>query len=408
MPVAVTTAGHFPSVPQGQSQQKQWNWPFDLTGIWSATNTATMRCNTTYSNNEQQIANQHGIVQQIPDRFNIASIKNVSNYRIEAPKKTDSEASMSIKMVPDRIYDFASESPPVQKERTSEAISSSDSFFALLPGTQPYDQDAYTTAQTHSDHGSGKKTSESTESINNTQTAQSEKVVKDKPLTPSYINGVNRDCQALLVELTPSPSETIKRGNFIARITSICVTNFPACKLEDFCGANYAGGDVDLMLYVRGPGADMQLSEQATKLGAELKEAGFRDVKILSRARIPMIKVRDTNSHLRTDITFTASDPTCARKLCDTYIKLDIRIKHLMILLRYWAKQRNIHDPCFGTLSAWALFNMAVFWGSTCKGPIVPIVKKGNEAELKGWKERDGKSLGECWIGVLKCVFLFS
>lgn len=88
-------------------------------------------------------------------------------------------------------------------------------------------------------------------------------------------------------------------------------------------------------------------------LGAALSDIGMSDVQTRSTARIPIVIFKDPISGLDCDISF--NNPLAIRNtlLLASYSAIDIRVRELAFIIKYWAKQRYINNPQDGTLSSY-------------------------------------------------------
>jgi DNA polymerase sigma len=71
---------------------------------------------------------------------------------------------------------------------------------------------------------------------------------------------------------------------------------------------------------------------------------------MLTRTRIPVVKMRDPVSNVRCDISFHGPSAVHVARLMETYARIDGRFIELVRIVKYWARRRGINEPCFGTL----------------------------------------------------------
>ena len=116
------------------------------------------------------------------------------------------------------------------------------------------------------------------------------------------------------------------------------------------------GADLDMCLQY-GDAATVPIGEERgtvmEALGAALTEMGMSEVQTRSTARIPIVIFRDPISGLDCDISF--NNPLAIRNtlLLAAYSTVDIRVRELAFIIKYWAKQRQINNPQEGTLSSY-------------------------------------------------------
>ncbi|KAJ3286194.1 hypothetical protein HK104_009144 [Borealophlyctis nickersoniae] len=102
------------------------------------------------------------------------------------------------------------------------------------------------------------------------------------------------------------------------------------------------------------PTSTLTPAQCVEKLGSVLKQVGMKDVKMLTRARVPIVKM----SGIRCDIGFGNELALQNTRLLAMYAKLDPRVGELAIIVKYWSKRRNINEPYFGTLSSYCYMLM--------------------------------------------------
>ncbi|KAG6485926.1 hypothetical protein ZIOFF_054493 [Zingiber officinale] len=52
--------------------------------------------------------------------------------------------------------------------------------------------------------------------------------------------------------------------------------------------------------------------------------------------------------------------------------EIDDRFRDMVLVLKEWAKARDINDPKSGSLSSYALCLLVIFHFQTCEPPILP------------------------------------
>lgn len=113
------------------------------------------------------------------------------------------------------------------------------------------------------------------------------------------------------------------------------------------------------------------------RFGQLLKEeAGMRDVKILLRARVPIVKIKDPLTNIRCDIGFDNKLAYHNTRLLQTYAEIDPRVRQMVLLVKYWAKRRGINEPYVGTLSSYCYVLMIIHFLQTVEPPILPVLQQ--------------------------------
>jgi len=111
------------------------------------------------------------------------------------------------------------------------------------------------------------------------------------------------------------------------------------------------------------------------RLGRDLFKAGLRDVKPLPKARVPVVKFKDEESGMSCDVCLNNTLATENTRLLYVYSRIDPRVREMVILVKYWAKQRGVNTPYHGTLSSYAYVLLVIFYLQTRPNPVVPVLQ---------------------------------
>jgi len=85
-------------------------------------------------------------------------------------------------------------------------------------------------------------------------------------------------------------------------------------------------------------------------------------VKPLPRARVPVVKFRDPNSDMNCDVCLDNILACENTLLLKTYADVDPRVRQLVLIVKFWAKRRNINSAYHGTLSSYAYVILVIFY----------------------------------------------
>lgn len=102
----------------------------------------------------------------------------------------------------------------------------------------------------------------------------------------------------------------------------------------------------------------------------------MKHITTLPRARVPIVKFEDPQTHFSCDICFNNQLALHNTRLIADYSKIDIRFKYLGYVVKYWAKQRKINEPYLGTLSSYAYLLMVINFLQQRKPPILPSLQQ--------------------------------
>ncbi|KAJ3091881.1 hypothetical protein HK102_012931 [Quaeritorhiza haematococci] len=177
--------------------------------------------------------------------------------------------------------------------------------------------------------------------------------VDNRKLTKEYFDRLTCEAKTLCADISPRPDEFRRQDGLFERLRQIVDNIFPA---NGFCLAN-----ADMDLCVSMPDTTKQSPAQSVeKLGHVLKQAGMKDVKMLTRARVPIVKMRDPVSGIRCDIGFQNTLAIYNTRLLKTYSSIDPRFRDLVFIVKYWSKRRNINEPYQRTLSSYCYVLMII------------------------------------------------
>ncbi|KAI8809417.1 hypothetical protein BJ742DRAFT_676957 [Cladochytrium replicatum] len=192
--------------------------------------------------------------------------------------------------------------------------------------------------------------------------------VDDKILTKEYFDQLTREVRELCADVCPTPDEARRQEGVFESLQELAKKVFPEAQLYHFGstanGFSLAGADMDLCLSIADANK-LNLAQCVEKLGHALKAAGMKDVKMLTRARVPIVKMRyeaawcEMNG-IRCDIGFQNSLAVFNTKLLKTYSDIDPRFRELVLVVKHWSKRRNINEPYFGTLSSYCYVLMVI------------------------------------------------
>mmetsp|Transcript_76861 Transcript_76861/g.178261 ORF Transcript_76861/g.178261 Transcript_76861/m.178261 type:complete len:479 (-) Transcript_76861:105-1541(-) len=94
-----------------------------------------------------------------------------------------------------------------------------------------------------------------------------------------------------------------------------------------------------------------------------LPEFGFRVLRSLPHARRPLLTVRDMTGELgECDVSINNRLPLCNTELLQAYSQLDVRVRPLVLLVKGWAKNRNVCGANEGNLSSYAWTIMVIYF----------------------------------------------
>eukprot|EP00933_Yihiella_yeosuensis_P050448 TRINITY_DN48230_c0_g1_i1.p1 TRINITY_DN48230_c0_g1~~TRINITY_DN48230_c0_g1_i1.p1 ORF type:complete len:529 (+),score=89.44 TRINITY_DN48230_c0_g1_i1:39-1625(+) len=94
-----------------------------------------------------------------------------------------------------------------------------------------------------------------------------------------------------------------------------------------------------------------------------LPELGFQVVRVLPRARRPLVTLVDRTGELsECDVSINNRLPLTNTELLASYSRLDPRVRSLVLLVKVWAKGKGVCGANLGNLSSYAWTIMVIYW----------------------------------------------
>ena len=173
-----------------------------------------------------------------------------------------------------------------------------------------------------------------------------------------------------------------RRNGIVKHLTKILTNKFKSAKLTSFgsfeSGLSLANGDIDLCLEFNGEPPKKVLK----KIARMLNEDGMKDVKLISSAKVPIVKFTDTQSLIPVDISVNNNLSIYNTELQKRYCEVDQRVKPFILAVKYWARNRGICDPASGTFSSYAWTLIAINSLQSMEVPILPNLSKQDGSDM--------------------------
>ncbi|EPZ32229.1 Nucleotidyltransferase [Rozella allomycis CSF55] len=213
-----------------------------------------------------------------------------------------------------------------------------------------------------------------------------------------YLKTISAKIDELVMELSPTENEIQEKEDLFKKLEKICHELFPGSTLYKFGsmsnGFSLKNADMDLCL-VMDDASVLTAVQIVETLGEKLRmENDFKDILMLPRARIPIVKLKSARSNISCDIGYNNVLAVHNTLMLRAYSDIDERLKKVAFLIKYWAKRRKINEPYFGSLSR--------------KVPILPVLQRlphdfNGENNVQGYNAyffKDISKLKSVWKGV--------
>ncbi|KAJ3213611.1 hypothetical protein HDU67_002662 [Dinochytrium kinnereticum] len=187
-------------------------------------------------------------------------------------------------------------------------------------------------------------------------------------LSQEFISALSRSTGALLKILQQPTGFLENRYTFLEGIQMIINEAFPNSGVKahlfgsSVTGLGTSRSDVDVTLEVPGTGnPEDHPCSNMYNLSKILRNAGMQKVIAVAHARVPICKFFDPKFRLSCDINVGNMLGIANSRLISTYLKLEPRLHPLIMVVKHWARSREINNPSAGgTISSYAYALMVI------------------------------------------------
>ncbi|KAI7906139.1 uncharacterized protein BX663DRAFT_498959 [Cokeromyces recurvatus] len=194
------------------------------------------------------------------------------------------------------------------------------------------------------------------------------------PITISFDELLSFRMLKLYQRLIPSRQSFRKRQMMTVKIQNILKEEWPNYQFNVYLfgsSVNNLGtdqSDVDICISTTWQG----LKSMKT-LATVLTKYGLYILKIISKAKVPIVKIWDPVLELACDLNVNNTLALQNTKMIKTYVAIDPRVRPFILLVKHWAKQRKLNDAASGgTLSTYTWTCMALYFLQSRSPPILP------------------------------------
>ncbi|VDM33572.1 unnamed protein product [Hydatigera taeniaeformis] len=179
-----------------------------------------------------------------------------------------------------------------------------------------------------------------------------------KVYSPGVV-GLHEEIIDFVNYVCPSHEEHWVREIIISKVRNVISSLWTECKVEVFgsfsTGLYLPTSDVDIVLF--GKWAQLPLGT----LERALKENNFAtDIKVLSKATVPIVKFTDADTGLHVDISFNMTNSVRAVKFVQMYLEIYPCLRYLVFTLKQFLLLRELNEVWTGGLSSYALILMCI------------------------------------------------
>lgn len=160
--------------------------------------------------------------------------------------------------------------------------------------------------------------------------------------------------------LQPTQAEQMARDSVIHRITRVVEGKWPSAKV--LCFGSFESrlflpsSDIDLVIEMKGVGKD-----SLRKLARLLIHGGichYSTVKVISRARIPIVKIVDKTTNYKVDLSFNTASGIETIEVIKSMLIRQPAMKPLLLVMKQFLFSRALNEVVSGGLGSYSLLLM--------------------------------------------------
>ncbi|XP_028596035.1 terminal nucleotidyltransferase 4B isoform X2 [Podarcis muralis] len=161
--------------------------------------------------------------------------------------------------------------------------------------------------------------------------------------------------------MSPRPEEERMRMEVVNRIENVIKGLWPNADVQIFgsfkTGLYLPTSDIDLVVFGKWETLPLWTLEEALRKHNVADEGS---VKVLDKATVPIIKLTDSFTEVKVDISFNVQNGVKAALLIRDFIKKYPVLPYLVLVLKQFLLQRDLNEVFTGGIGSYSLFLMAV------------------------------------------------
>jgi DNA polymerase sigma len=200
---------------------------------------------------------------------------------------------------------------------------------------------------------------------------------------------ITTECREISTKLIPSKEVLQKKEELRSEIETImCNITKEKCTAYIYGSSESSfglkGSDLDLCVRIEGCYLNndvkaqsqlLQLLHDAIEDGKISKNLKPDSSQLIKSSRVPVVKIKDEKRNLECDVCIDNFLAVLNTRMLKTYSLIDDRLRQLVILIKLWAKNRNIADAANGSLSSYSYALLAIFYLQQTEPPILPSLQ---------------------------------
>ncbi|XP_063863183.1 LOW QUALITY PROTEIN: terminal nucleotidyltransferase 4B-like [Scylla paramamosain] len=182
--------------------------------------------------------------------------------------------------------------------------------------------------------------------------------------TPPYdlgVIGLHQEMEDFYYWMSPTKEEHNMRKRVVERIEQVIVDLWPQARVEIFgsfrTGLYLPTSDIDLVVIGKWEALPLRTLEKAL---LDHKIAEPSSLKVLDRASVPIVKLTDSETDVKVDISFNMSSGVNSARLIKDFKKRFPVLSKLVMVLKQFLLQRDLNEVFTGGISSYSLILMTV------------------------------------------------
>ncbi|GCB68436.1 terminal nucleotidyltransferase 4B [Scyliorhinus torazame] len=161
--------------------------------------------------------------------------------------------------------------------------------------------------------------------------------------------------------ISPRHEEETMRMEVVERIEKVIKELWPSADVQIFgsfsTGLYLPTSDIDLVVFGKWETLPLWTLEEALRKHSVADQSS---VKVLDKATVPIIKLTDSYTEVKVDISFNVRNGVKAALLIHEFIKKFPVLPYLVLVLKQFLLQRDLNEVFTGGIGSYSLFLMAV------------------------------------------------
>ncbi|XP_041794164.1 terminal nucleotidyltransferase 4B [Chelmon rostratus] len=175
------------------------------------------------------------------------------------------------------------------------------------------------------------------------------------------IVGLHEEVNDFYEYISPRPEEEKMRLEVVDRIKGVIHDLWPSAEVQVFgsfsTGLYLPTSDIDLVVFGKWETLPLWTLEEALR---KRNVADENSIKVLDKATVPIIKLTDSFTEVKVDISFNMKSGIKAARLIKEFKEKYPVLPYLVLVLKQFLLQRDLNEVFTGGIGSYSLFLMAV------------------------------------------------